>query len=67
MNGADRHPETHSAFPVCRCGFSILENVGCVLVLVELNGGLAEWSNAPHSKCGWGEIPSQVRILYPPQ
>ena len=30
-------------------------------------GGLAEWSNAPHSKCGWGEIPSQVQILYPPQ
>lgn len=30
-------------------------------------GGLAEWSNAPHLKCGWGEIPSQVRILYPPQ
>ena len=30
-------------------------------------GGLAEWSNAPHSKCGWGEIPSEVRILHPPQ
>ncbi len=28
---------------------------------------MAEWSNAPHSKCGWGEIPSEVRILYPPQ
>jgi transcriptional regulator with XRE-family HTH domain len=27
---------------------------------------LAEWSNAPHSKCGWGEISSQVQILYPP-
>jgi hypothetical protein len=27
---------------------------------------LAEWSNAPHSKCGWGAIPSQVQILYPP-
>src|SRR3989344_4267682 len=29
-------------------------------------GGLAERSNAPHSKCGWGEIPSEVRILHPP-
>ena len=27
---------------------------------------MAEWPNAPHSKCGWGEIPSQVQILYPP-
>ncbi len=34
---------------------------------IKPKGGLAEWSNAPHSKCGWGEIPSQVRILYPPQ
>ena len=31
------------------------------------SGGLAEWTNAPHSKCGWGEIPSQVQILYPPK
>jgi predicted transcriptional regulator len=27
---------------------------------------LAEWFKAPVSKTGWGEIPSQVQILYPP-
>ena len=27
---------------------------------------MAEWTNAPVSKTGWGETPSQVQILYPP-
>ena len=31
-----------------------------------LRGRLAEWSNAPRSKRGWGEIPSEVRILHLP-
>ena len=30
------------------------------------NGGLAERSKAPHSKCGFPETGSQVQILYPP-
>ena len=30
-------------------------------------GGLAERFKAPVSKTGWGAIPSQVQILYPPQ
>lgn len=33
---------------------------------MKLIGGLAERSKAPVSKTGWGEIPSQVQILYPP-
>ena len=37
-----------------------------ILIDSNVSGGLAEWSNAPHLKCGWGEIPSEVRILYPP-
>ena len=35
--------------------------------IASLNGGVAEWSKAPHSKCGKGEIPSWVRIPPPPQ
>ena len=30
-------------------------------------GRLAEWSNAPHLKCGFPETGSEVRILHLPQ
>ena len=34
---------------------------------INITGGVAEWLKVPHSKCGRGEILSEVRILPPPQ
>ena len=42
------------------------EKGGKVSISCVLWGGLAEWSNAPHSKCGFRESGSQVQILHPP-
>ena len=33
---------------------------------INITGGVAEWLKVPHSKCGRGEILSEVRILPPP-
>lgn len=37
------------------------------MVQFALEGSVAEWLKAPHSKCGMGVTPSEVRILPLPQ